>query len=70
MAVTDAEIRMWAMDRALDSFNRKNWADAFLKAIILFNWAKESVAPPLLDNGELDVEKFFASKTNEGGVDG
>ncbi|WP_395495790.1 hypothetical protein [Acetobacter sp. KSO5] len=70
MAVTDAEIRMWAMDRALDSFNRKNWADAFLRAGVLCVWAKDGAKPPLLDNGDIDLEKFLENLRNKGGFDG
>ncbi|WP_062142738.1 hypothetical protein [Acetobacter cerevisiae] len=70
MTVTDAELRMWAMYRALDSFNRKNWVDAFLKAGVLYAWAKDGTKPPLLDNGDIDLEKFLENLRSKGGVDG
>ena len=70
MGVTDAEIRMWAMDRALDSFNRKNWDDAFLRAAVLCEWAKLGTPPPLHDDGSLDLDKFFEGKKSAGGENG
>lgn len=70
MATTDPEIRMWAMDRALDSFKRNCWEDNFLRAVVLFEWAKNGTAPPFNGEGEVDFVKFFGAEKDEGGQDG
>lgn len=55
----DAEIRMWAMDRALDSFDRKNWADCFFRAYVLTQWASSSTVPKFNSDGGIDVEQWL-----------
>ncbi|MFT8718765.1 hypothetical protein [Acetobacter sp.] len=55
----DAEIRMWAMDRALDSFDRKSWEDSFFRACVLTQWASSSKIPKFTSNGGIDVEEWL-----------
>ena len=53
------------MDRALDSFSRKNWQDNFFRAIVLAEWAACGHMPKLNENGNIDVEKWLSGNMQE-----
>lgn len=53
---SDVQIRMWAMDRALDSFSRKDgWRSNFFNALVLYEWATSGDVPPFTE-GESTID--------------